>query len=214
MKTNLILALALACLLSTATSAKAGSAGKADPAPEGPQIGTPEGDGLSALGELGIAAPEGNPRFLREAGLLKKYQKAWNDFKPTANELADAPNPENIVGFYTDGPGLLYRDMCMPQGLTSKAGLTRYLTAFYRKFPRQVWGDGWKNIRLFAGPRPGELAYYYRFALYRSTAAEAEPAMTGTGMERVAFDIDGKLISDEVHLIPSSGTATCKFGGD
>lgn len=176
-----------------------------------PQSADLEREGLQALSELGLTAPVGNPRFAIEAGLLKKYQSAWNDFDPSLTDLAQIQNPGKIVDHYTDQPSLLYRDMCTSAGITNKTDLKRYLTVLYQKFPRQVWGDGWTSIRLFAGPKPGEWAYYYQFAMYRSVLPNAAPAITGTGMERVVFDIDGKLLSDEVHLILNSGTANCKF---
>ena len=172
------------------------------------KIRSQETNGLLALRELGFDPSKFDRRSLREAGLLKFYQNARNDFDPAAIEPL---NPEKIVSHYTDRSKLLYRDLCVPGGVTSKSDLRKYLTVLYSKFPRQIWGDGWKNIRLFKGAAPGEWSYYYEFAMYKSKAIDAKPDLSGTGMERVTFDQDGKLISDEVHLILNSGLATCRF---
>ena len=178
----------------------------------GTSLSAEEYQGYMALKEVGFEPDIADRRSLREAGLLKMYQAAWNDFDPSIADPLKIKNPGKIVSHYTDGSGLLYRDMCTSQGLTTKENFTKYLTVLYAKFPKQVWGDGWKNIHLFKGAAPGEWAYYYDFSMYRSVAPSEKAALTGTGMERVRFEANGKLISDEVHLILKSGTATCQFG--
>ena len=169
-------------------------------------------EGKAALFEVGFHPEQMTERAVREAGYLRKYQAAWNDFDASVTDPLQVANPKMIVDKYTDGAGLLYRDMCMPNGVKSKANLMRYLTVLYAKFPRQIWGNGWKNIHLFQGSKPGEWAYYYEFEMYKSMSLSAAADLSGTGMERVQFDDQGKLISDEVHLILSSGAANCKFG--
>ncbi len=166
--------------------------------------GQQEQDGFLALVEAGFDPDEMDDRSLREAGLLKLYQSAWNDFDPNENQSS---NPKKIISYYADD--FIYRDTCVPHGLTTPAKFDKYLKLLYTKYPRQVWGDGWSQIHLFKGSKPGEWAYYYNFYLYNSK--DTEPALSGTGMERVQFNEAGKLLSDEVHLILSSGQATCKF---
>ena len=170
-----------------------------------------ESDGAQALREAGFDPAEFSARAVREAGLLKAYQRAWNDYDPAVTDPRKIANPMMILDHYVDGPELVYRDMCKPNGVGSKEKFREYLTLLYAIFPRQEWGAGWKNIRLYKGAAPGEWAYSYEFKMFRSMDASAEPALAGTGMERVAFDENGKLISDEVHLILRTGTATCQF---
>ena len=204
---TLISSLSLLSVAATAAKAKAAARSVASaPLSQG------ERQGFEALKDLGFDPETFDRRSLREAGLLKVYQSAWNDFDTSVTDPLKIANPDKIVAHYTEGPGLLYRDMCVPNGLTSKANLKKYLTMLYSKFPRQVWGDGWKTIHLFKSATPGEWSYYYDFAMYPTMASGEKATYTGTGMERVKFDSSGKLISDEVHLILNSGVANCGFG--
>ena len=190
-------------------SKKSATAGKRNIASS--ELNPEEQQGSLALKELGFDPDVFTRRDLREAGLLKVYQRAWNDFDPKVTDPAKIANPDNIISHYTDGAGLLYRDMCVPSGITTKDGLKQYLSALYSKAPKQIWGNGWKSIRLFKGAAPGEWSYYYDFEMYKTAAPNEKPYLTGTGMERVTFDTVGKLISDEIHLILTSGSANCRF---
>lgn len=169
-----------------------------------------EREGRAALIELGYDPDRFSGRQLAEAGILKKYQEAWNAYDPAVSDLTKLINPDQIVSFYADGADLLYRDMCVPRGLKSKTAFTSYLRILYKAYPKQVWGSGWKNIHLFVGAQPGEWSYYYNFEMYRAGEERLTSFLSGTGMERVQFNDDGKLLSDEVHLILNKGATQCK----
>jgi len=149
---------------------------------------------LSNIVQIVAELPFRIPRLIKEAKILHAYGLAWNE--------TNGNNAKDIASFF-DEKGIYYSDLLrtpvvLAQKVQSNDELQAYLEKVFKRFPKQVWA---KNVRIYPDIfHVGEWAYYYEFEMY-DRIEDAKPSFTGTGMERVTFNENGKLRSDEVHLI-------------
>ncbi len=127
-------------------------------------------------------------RIPKEARVLKKWCAVWNE--------QNGNNVQDILDLMSDVGPIFYTDVLNTAGINSKSVLKTYLTNLYARFPRQSWGE---DVRVYPSfSTPGEWTYYYHFHMYD---INNKVALSGTGMERVTFDSQEKLVSDEIHLL-------------